>query len=341
MALPEFVIPGMFPITWLAYASEQGLSVDELVGRVGLRAEKAGSFADGVPVRKQVALIQEIVQRVGDNGIGFEIGWRLPVTAYGGVGQAMLASATLGDALDLCQRFWPLMSRGIRLDVAKHDDLCVLSFSPLFPIEEPLHHILAELALASIYRGIVGLVPQAEDQVEIWFDAAEPAYAARIRARIQRVRFGQPMPQVRAPAALLDTPLAMASAAGRVLAIRQCEAQELALHLQGGVANEVRKRLICGESGYPGLESMAGMLNLAPRTLRRRLAAEGTGYAHLIETVRRRDALRLLDNPALKIVDVSGLLGYSDPANFVRAFRKWSGMTPLQYRLAQRPSDPV
>jgi AraC-like DNA-binding protein len=341
MDLPEFVIPGMFPITWLAYAADNGLPVDELIANAGLRAEHAASFANGVSVKKLVVLIRDVLLRVGDNGIGFEIGWRLPVTAYGNIGHAMLASATLGDALELCQRFWPLMARGIRLNAAAHEDVCVLTLSPLLAIEEPFRHILTELALASVYRGIVGLVPQAEDVVEVWFDVPEPAYADGIRRRVRHVRFAQPMPQVRAPAALLDTPLAMASAAGSIMAIRQCEAEEAALHRQGRVIEDVRKRLIGTEAGYPSLEHMAGMLNLSPRTFRRHLAAEGTGYAHLLETARRRDALRLLENPSLKVVDVSERLGYADPANFIRAFRRWSGMTPRQYRQALHGAEPT
>ena len=59
----------------------------------------------------------------------------------------------------------------------------------------------------------------------------------------------------------------------------------------------------------------------------------------MLDEARKRDAMRLLENSALSVEQVALRLGYSDPANFTRAFRKWSGFTPRQYReQARRPA---
>ncbi len=80
---------------------------------------------------------------------------------------------------------------------------------------------------------------------------------------------------------------------------------------------------------------MARRLGMAPRTLRRHLKQEGTRYSTMLDAARRRDALRLLDNPSLPANRIAELLGYEDPANFTRAFRRWTGQSPSQYRRAR------
>ena len=98
------------------------------------------------------------------------------------------------------------------------------------------------------------------------------------------------------------------------------------------MAQKIMEKLLCTEHGYPTLNEMAEQLNMSPRTLRRRLSAENTGYARLMEQSRQRNALNLLDNPRFSIADVAHRLGYGDMANFTRAFKKWTGTTPSGYR---------
>ena len=76
----------------------------------------------------------------------------------------------------------------------------------------------------------------------------------------------------------------------------------------------------------------AARLHITPRTFRRRLQEQGSGYRLLLEEARRRDSCRLLAQPEPDIRRISELLGYADPANFTRAFRQWTGCTPSEWR---------
>lgn len=73
-------------------------------------------------------------------------------------------------------------------------------------------------------------------------------------------------------------------------------------------------------------------LALSARTLQRRLSEESTGFAELLDDVRRERALALLEAPDLTVSQISFLLGYSEPAAFFRAFRRWTGATPQEVR---------
>lgn len=82
----------------------------------------------------------------------------------------------------------------------------------------------------------------------------------------------------------------------------------------------------------PSLETVAEALHMSPQTLRRRLKDEGTSYQKLKDQLRRDMALYYLDQPAVSIQDISEKLGFAEPSTFHRAFKKWTNMTPGDYR---------
>lgn len=84
----------------------------------------------------------------------------------------------------------------------------------------------------------------------------------------------------------------------------------------------------------PDIETVAGISNLSVRTLQRQLHDEGQSFASIISDVRFEAASNLLHNSNQSISEICAELGYSDPAHFTRAFRRWSGMSPTQYRAA-------
>jgi AraC-like DNA-binding protein len=86
--------------------------------------------------------------------------------------------------------------------------------------------------------------------------------------------------------------------------------------------------------GYPDIHlvSKAVSLSLSPRTLQRRLHAEGLTFARVVARTRFAEAQRMLDDPARKVIDVALDLGYSDPAHFTRAFERWTGLPPREFR---------
>ena len=104
-----------------------------------------------------------------------------------------------------------------------------------------------------------------------------------------------------------------------------------------GVALEVRQavasRVVGGDIR---IGAVARQLTTTPRTLQRRLAAIGMSYQELVDSARREAAERLLGDPALVIAEVAYLLGYSEPAAFHHAFKRWTADTPHAYREAKR-----
>jgi len=99
--------------------------------------------------------------------------------------------------------------------------------------------------------------------------------------------------------------------------------------IPGSLQQAIRSRL---EESLPGVGRAAGIAGMSVRTLQRRLAHEGTSYSRLVDEVRFGMAVRRLGAPGMKLIEIAFELGYSDPAHFTRAFRRWAGVAPREFR---------
>jgi AraC-like DNA-binding protein len=102
----------------------------------------------------------------------------------------------------------------------------------------------------------------------------------------------------------------------------------------GRFSGHVRRLIAEDDDNFRSLEQLAAHLDLSPRTLRRRLAADGVSFSALVDEGRRDKALRLLRSSRLPIERIARQLGYTSASTFVRAFHRWTGKTPVQYRRA-------
>ena len=84
--------------------------------------------------------------------------------------------------------------------------------------------------------------------------------------------------------------------------------------------------------GFPGFEVVASKLNMSAPTLRRHLRKEGVSYQGLKDQCRKEAAVAYLSRPELSVSAVAALMGFTDPSAFHRSFKKWTGLTPGQYR---------
>ncbi|MCY1433943.1 putative HTH-type transcriptional regulator [compost metagenome] len=129
----------------------------------------------------------------------------------------------------------------------------------------------------------------------------------------------------------LDLPLL----AGDSEAARQCEEQCQALlaerKARSGLAGRIRHRLLARPGQVPDMEQVADELHMTSRTLRRRLADEGTSFRQLQDEVRLALAEELLALGSLTLEEIAERLGYGEVSNFIHAFKRWTGTTPRQY----------
>ncbi|MES2089319.1 MAG: AraC family transcriptional regulator [Pseudomonadota bacterium] len=329
--------PATYAQTYLQVAKERGFSAQVVLAHAGLPAALLTTPEGRISPLEYGKLIMAIVVLSGDHGLGFEVGLRMPPTAHGSLGYALLCCGSLADATVLIQRFWHLRQRGMLCAFTMRGQWSITDLRSEAPIPEPLRHIIFDGSLAGLYRGIQCVLGGNETPGEIWFDYPEPDYFPLFRERLPVVRYGMPANQVHLPIEFLSRRLAMSNPEALQLAIAQCERENALL---GGKPDDlvarVRAAMVLGLRGYPQPEQLAEKLHLSPRTFRRQLHMQGSNYLALLEDARRSDALILMDKPEIAVQAIAELLGYGNPANFTRAFRNWTGQTPTAYRALRR-----
>jgi AraC-like DNA-binding protein len=103
---------------------------------------------------------------------------------------------------------------------------------------------------------------------------------------------------------------------------------------------EAIETLSCGED-YPTIRTTAQFVGMSVRTLQRRLAQAGVSHHMLVAQARFATAAAVLERTDAKILELALDLGYSDHANFTRAFRRWAGCAPREYRSRKAPHEGV
>ncbi|HRM94452.1 MAG TPA: helix-turn-helix transcriptional regulator, partial [Alicycliphilus sp.] len=99
-----------------------------------------------------------------------------------------------------------------------------------------------------------------------------------------------------------------------------------------GISGQVYQILMASPEQLPRMEDVAAMVHMNERTMRRKLESEGTSFGQIIDDVRASLAAEYLKTTKMTTEDIAALVGFSDAANFRRAFKRWTGKTPSEYR---------
>jgi AraC-like DNA-binding protein len=194
---------------------------------------------------------------------------------------------------------------------------------------------IVERDLAGLAAVLTGAnVTIAADWLETTLDEDRSRRLAATWSLTTDVRPNRPGNRIVGRPGLLDVPLPQADPNTARVAERQCRKLLEQRLSRVGVAGQVRSRLM-HTGRFPTMQEVADELHLDPRTLRRRLTAEGTSYRDLIAQARRSRAEQLLSGDEA-IEAIAAHLGYAETASFTHAFTRWTGMPPSHFRARSR-----
>jgi AraC-like DNA-binding protein len=311
---------------------------DALLVGTGVREEELTDPDARLPVRTFEAIVERARSLTGEPAIGVHLGLQMRVSAHGYLGFAAMTAANVREALELAVRFAPTRTTALALRLRVDGAEAALVVEERADLGSARDVVLLALMIGiwQIGNAITGH-DDANGRADFAFP--EPDYWPRVAPAappawrgIASVRFGQSLNQLVFDAAELDFPLKMADRVSLRLAQEQCERALDALALEGQVVARVRSLVAKKEGGVRSVEEVAALMHLSPRTLKRRLAEHAVTYSSLADRELREKALLLLRSADLSLEQVAERIGYSDVANFTRAFRRWTGQTPAQYR---------
>lgn len=298
--------------------------------------ERHRLLPDGPPGAVTPALLAELCERAvrlgGDRAFGLRFGLRLNLASHGILGYALMSCRNGDQLLSLLTRYAGLAIPDIELARAVRGDRLLLTCRPSAALAP--RGLFVELVIATLVAAARSLFPQPIPGAEAWFDYPAPAHAADFALLRLPVRFRQSQCALVCDRRFLDMEIASADPALAELCARQCEDLLASMRQRAGVTEEVRRALLTAAGEFPDLPSLARRLAMSERTLRRRLAAEQTGFRAITDEVRETLACRYLTGTDLPVAEIAALVGYDDSANFRRAFKRWTGVSPGRYRAA-------
>lgn len=285
-----------------------------------------------VPVAHWAALLAKADAALGEPALGLAVGARIQPAHFGLLGYLTLCCATLAEALNRVADYERLVYDVNPGRVRVEADGVSLSWGdergrPGQRVDE-----CAIAALIAYARNITARPDAAPTAVS--FINPAPADLAPYPAFFGcPVQFDAPATVVRLPAALLAAPLrqpdealrALLDAQARILLARLPPVDDFERRLRETLAAALR-------DGDASLGACARRLNCSSRTLQRRLDAVGASFQGALDDTRRGLAKAWLVDPRLKLAEIAQLLGYTDQAAFTRAFQRWTGLPPGQWR---------
>lgn len=328
-------IPATYALSLLSLMLERGHSEAALLAGSQLSREQLQDQRAQIGAWQYAVLLANALKLDPDHGLAYELGLRSQVTKHGFVGFGLMSCATLREAIEFSERYFRARVPVFTYEMTQQGEDVVVELRETVPLG-PYRDFMLDLVVVevcSLFARVMGRDPALVGwDSRIHVPHAEPEAHARYRDRLPPFSFNQRAFEIHFAARLLDDPIATADPVSVQLAIERCEQEMSRQAVAGGIRGQVCERLRCEAGRYPGLGDVAQQLHVSPRTLKRRLQAEGSSFQSLLDEARQRDAQRLLADPKLAIKQVADAVGYVDPANFARAFGKWTGLSPRAWR---------
>jgi AraC-like DNA-binding protein len=313
-------------------ATAVGMAPEDALRGSHIKPDQLRDATTRVSARQRLAVYQNIYENCSDATVFLRAGNAATVCSFGIWGYALMSSSTYLDATHMAFKY----------------------LKPTGPLLEKSFDVEDKLAMFEARDRLI-LGPLLQPVIDFWF-----AFTVRISKEITQnafiseyIEIANPRPaHADACEKLLGCPVVFGSNRSRIcfnpeiLGIELPRADTLSfqicdelcstmlqeMKMATGPACEVRDLIVRTPSDFPSLSEVASRLYTTPRTLRRKLAEQGTSYQQILNDVRKSLAIKFLRETRLSMDEIAERVGFSDSRNFRQAFKKWTDTTPSSHR---------
>jgi AraC-like DNA-binding protein len=327
--------PGTIAICFVAAALEglraRGLDVESALTEVGLAPSLLDNPQARVSARHYGKLWRLVAERLDDEFFGRD-SRRMKTGSFAMLCHSVLPCQTLRQALERSLRFYGLILDDIGGTLERGGDEARIFLTDRTP--GPKRTFAHEVLLMLLHGVSCWLVNRRIPILKAEFSYPEPPHSAEYRLMYcTDLAFDRPATAIAFDAAYLDLPVVQNERSVKEF-LRTAPENILVKYKNGSsAAARIRRRLRqLLPDEVPDFESLAIELNMTSPTLRRRLHEEGTSYQEIKDQLRRDLAISYLSHSERSVMDIALELGFSERSAFHRAFRKWTGASPGEFR---------
>ena len=316
----------------LTTALERGMSTDDILCDTRIQADQLGVATTRISARQRLMVYRNIHQGCDDPTVFLRAGHAATICSFGIWGYALMSSSTYLDATRIAFKYLGLTGPLIEKTFDIEGETAVFEAKDRLLLGNLLQPVL-DFWFAFIVRISKEVTQNAFTPRQIEFSLPAPEYAATYDDVFDcPVTFAAGRDRVCFGVENLALALPRADALSAQICDELCANMLKEMAVASGPARDVRDVILRTPGDFPSLTDVASQLYTTPRTLRRKLAEQGTSYQQILNDVRKRLAIKFLRETQLSMDEIAERVGFSDSRNFRQAFKKWTDSTPSSHR---------
>ncbi len=333
--MDKITVSSHFVKAALKGAELQGIPMEPILRSVGIPADVVVNPKARVTGLQYTAFIQKMWAVLEDELMGFANTKQKPGT-FATACYLIIHCTSLESVFHKASAFYSLFDKPITMDLRIEGEQAKLIVTPEAVLNDP-YHFLQESLLVIWHRLACWLTGQRIILDATHFNYSEPPHASEYRHLFNSpLLFDQPDTRMIFNRRFLSLPIIQDELA--LKEFLKCSPADLLAKPDDSTTYTARIRALIGKDlsqALPDFEFVSTNLNVSPQTLRRRLKDENTSYQEIKDNMRRDVALYHLARQEISINEIAFKVGFTEPSTFHRAFKKWTGLTPGEYREAK------
>jgi len=328
----------------LSYIAKKGINVDDLLKTANVDSSFLSDMDNKLPLEDYYSIMDAAIEITGDDYFGLHMG------GSGGspgdlsiLGYIMASCKNIREALEKIGKYFAIIgsTQRLYLQVEVDDTRLLWDMVRYFPNKCVKHCI--DSGLANTYNMILNIADGPVEIKEVWIQGGPPDDINEYKKVFHcPILFNQPKPGLVFPSKVLEIPLKNPNPT--LLALLEHHANSFLSKIDEDDHFSRKLSLLFFnsiQSNIPTIENVAKNFGMSVRVLQHKLKEEGVTFSDVLDNVRMELAKSYLAEKHYTIDDITYLVGFSEPSVFRRAFKRWTGMTPSQYRASSEPKFEV
>jgi AraC-like DNA-binding protein len=313
----------------------QGCPAGEILRNVNLTVEEVHSPKSRISLTELMTACKNAIRLSSDPHLPYRIGTSIHISAYGMYGFAILCCPDFRKAMAFAELYHALAAPLATIEFTEEDGVAnwVIEPNPRAATDPQIYRFITEMQIGihiSLMRDIMGAAFTPE-QITLAYPKAHDfgLTADQIGCRLS---FASSTNQIMFRSEWLDQAANLGNKTTYPAVVAICDDLLNDLKSRIGIAGEIRAFLLRNITNPPTLATIAELLEVSDRSLRRQLREQGISFRGLLDELRMQIALKYLRTTRLANEDIALALGFSDATNFRRAFRRWTNKSPTEIR---------
>jgi AraC-like DNA-binding protein len=314
---------------------EQGCPAGEILRNVNLTVEEVHSPKSRISIAELMAACKNAIRLSSDPHLPYRVGTSIHISAYGMYGFAILCCPDFRKAMAFAEMYHALAAPLATIEFTEKEGLAnwIIEPNARAATDPQVYRFITEMQIGihiSLMRDIMGpaFTP---DQISLAYPDAHDFGLPTDQIGC-RLSFASRTNQIIFRSAWLDQAANLGNKTTYPAVVALCDDLLNDLKSRVGLAGEIRALLLRDITNPPTLAAVAKLFEVSDRSLRRDLREQGISFRGLLDELRMQIALKYLRTTRLANEDIALALGFSDAANFRRAFRRWTNKSPGEIR---------